>query len=43
VIRTGQLAGDPGMLNLTHHGEPENSLKRSADLTLRIPEIARYL
>jgi hypothetical protein len=43
VIRTGQLAGDPGMLNLTHYGEPTNSLTRSADLTLRIPAIAQHL
>jgi hypothetical protein len=43
VIRAGQLAGDAGMLNLARHGEPENSLKRSADLTRRIPSIAACL
>jgi hypothetical protein len=43
VIRAGQLAGDPGMLNLAKSGEPENSLRRSADLQRRIPEIAAHL
>ena len=43
VIRAGQLAGDPGMLNLAKVGEPENSLTRSAALERRIPEIATHL
>ncbi|WP_020386538.1 phosphotransferase [Kribbella catacumbae] len=40
VIKAGQDAGDPGMLNLLKVGEPQNSLTRSADLRRRIPEIA---
>ena len=43
VIKAGQDAGDPGMLNLLKSGEPQNSLTRSADLRRRIPEIASYL
>lgn len=43
VIKAGQDAGDPGMLNLVKIGEPRNSLTRSADLQRRIPEIAAYL
>jgi len=43
VIQAGQRTGDPGMLNLAHHGEPQNSLTRSADLTRRIPDITRHL
>jgi hypothetical protein len=43
VIRAGQLAGDPGMLNLARIGEPESTLGRSADLQRRIPSIAAYL
>jgi hypothetical protein len=31
------------MLNLAKSGEPENSLRRSADLQRRIPEIAAHL
>ena len=43
AIRAGQLAGDPGMLNLALHGEPANSFRRAADLTVRIPAIAKLL
>jgi hypothetical protein len=43
VIRAGQLAGDPGMLNLSTVGEPERTERRLIELTRRIPEIARYL
>jgi hypothetical protein len=43
VIRAGQEAGDPGMLNLAKVGEPERSERRSLELTERIPEIARHL
>jgi hypothetical protein len=43
VIRAGQEAGDPGMLNLAKVGEPQNSITRSADLQRRIPEIAAHL
>lgn len=43
VIRAGQEAGDPGMLNLAKVGEPQNSITRSADLQHRIPEIAAQL
>lgn len=43
VIREGQAAGDPGMLNLLQVGEPERSERRLADLRDRIPEIAAHL
>jgi hypothetical protein len=43
AIQAGQLAGDPGMLNLARHGEPANSFHRSTDLTLRLPTIANHL
>lgn len=43
VIKAGQDAGDPGMLNLLKIGEPGNSLTRSADLQRRVPEIAACL
>ena len=43
VIRAGQQAGDPGMLNLAKVGEPERSERRSLELIERIPDIARYL
>lgn len=43
VIRAGQQAGDPGMLNLAKVGEPERSELRSAALTQRIGEIAAEL
>lgn len=43
VIREGQVAGDPGMLNLLRVGEPERSERRLADLRDRIPEIAAHL
>ena len=43
VIHTGQLAGDPGMLNLAHHGEPTNSRTRATALTHRLPTIAQHL
>jgi hypothetical protein len=43
VIRAGQDAGDPGMLNLAKVGEPERSERRSRELTERIPDIAGYL
>jgi hypothetical protein len=43
VIRAGQQAGDPGMLNLAKVGEPERSERRSLELIERIPDIAKYL
>jgi hypothetical protein len=43
VIRAGQEAGDPGMLNLAKVGEPELSERRSRELIERIPDIAGYL
>ncbi|MGC4939655.1 phosphotransferase [Kribbella sp. DT2] len=43
VIRAGQVAGEPGMLNLAAVGEPERTERRLADLRVRIPEIAKYL
>jgi hypothetical protein len=43
VIRAGQQAGDPGMLNLATVGEPGRTERRLTDLQRRIPEIAAYL
>ncbi|MFC0627253.1 phosphotransferase [Kribbella deserti] len=43
VIRAGQVAGDPGMLNLGKVGEPERTERQLADLDQRIPEIAAHL
>jgi hypothetical protein len=43
VMRAGQIAGDPGMLNLATVGEPERTERRLKDLSARIPEIARHL
>jgi Phosphotransferase enzyme family len=43
VIRAGQVAGDPGMLNLAKVGEPDRTERRLKDLQRRIPEIAAYL
>ncbi|WP_329002040.1 aminoglycoside phosphotransferase family protein [Kribbella sp. NBC_00709] len=43
VIRAGQDAGDPGMLNLATVGEPERTERRLTDLRARVPEIARHL
>jgi hypothetical protein len=43
VIRAGQQAGDPGMLNLATVGEPDRTERRLQDLRLRIPEIAAHL
>lgn len=43
VIRAGQRAGDPGMLNLLKVGEPERTDRRLADLRRRIPRIAAHL
>jgi hypothetical protein len=43
VIRAGQVAGDPGMLNLATVGEPERTERRLIDLNARIPAIARHL
>lgn len=43
VIRAGQDAGDPGMLNLATVGEPERTERRLEDLRARVPEIARHL
>jgi hypothetical protein len=43
VIRAGQDAGDPGMLNLAKVGEPERSERRSRELIERIPDIVGYL
>jgi hypothetical protein len=43
VIRAGQQAGDPGMLNLAKVGEPERTERRLVDLRRRVPEIAARL
>ena len=43
VIRAGQVAGDPGMLNLATVGEPERTERRLRDLERRIPVIAAHL
>jgi hypothetical protein len=43
VIRAGQQAGDPGMLNLAKVGEPERTERRLKVLEQRIPEIAAHL
>jgi hypothetical protein len=43
VIRAGQVAGDPGMLNLGTVGEPERTERRLRDLQRRVPEIAAHL
>jgi len=43
VIRAGQEAGDPGMLNLAKVGEPDRTEHRLKDLQRRIPEIAAQL
>jgi hypothetical protein len=43
VIRAGQLAGDPGMLNLATVGEPDRTERRLQDLRRRVPEIAAHL
>ena len=43
VIRAGQFAGDPGMLNLATVGEPDRTERRLKELQLRVPEIAAHL
>jgi hypothetical protein len=43
VIRAGQLAGDPGMLNLAKVGEPDRAQRSLTDLQTRLPAIASYL
>ncbi|HEY7043503.1 MAG TPA: phosphotransferase [Nocardioidaceae bacterium] len=43
VIRAGQMAGDPGMLNLRTVGEPERTTRSLANLAQRIPAIRREL
>jgi hypothetical protein len=43
VIRAGQVAGDPGMLNLATVGEPDRTEVRLKDLRRRVPEIASHL
>ncbi len=43
VIRDGQAAGDPGMLNLAAVGEPERTERTLATLATRLPEIAAEL
>lgn len=43
VIRAGQEAGDPGMLNLAKVGEPERTERQLADLERRVPQIAAFL
>lgn len=43
VIRAGQQAGDPGMVNLAKVGEPERTERRLTDLAERIPAIAAHL
>lgn len=43
VIRAGQLAGDPGMLNLGKVGEPERTERHVVRLRERVPAIAAEL
>ncbi|HEY3001587.1 MAG TPA: phosphotransferase [Kribbellaceae bacterium] len=43
VIRAGQQAGDPGMLNLAKAGEPARTERKVAALTERLPAIAALL
>jgi hypothetical protein len=43
VIRAGQQAGDPGMLNLATVGEPERTERTVLDVERRIPRIAALL
>jgi len=43
VIRAGQEAGDPGMLNLLEVGEPARTERKVVELNQRIPEIAALL
>ena len=43
VIRAGQQAGDPGMLNLGRVGEPERTERIIADIQHRTPAIAAHL
>jgi 8-oxo-dGTP diphosphatase len=43
VIREGQAAGDPGMLNLAAVGEPDRTERTLASLATRLPEIAAEL
>lgn len=43
VIRSGQQAGDPGMLNLGRIGEPERTERIIDDIARRTPEIATCL
>jgi mutator protein MutT len=43
VIRAGQEAGDPGMLNLASHGEPDRTAARLADLVRRAPAVRARL
>jgi 8-oxo-dGTP diphosphatase len=43
VIRAGQHAGDPGMLNLATKGEPDRTERSLASLATRLPEIAAAL
>lgn len=43
VIAAGQLAGDPGMLNLARVGEPENTVRALEGFAGRAPQIRRLL
>jgi hypothetical protein len=43
VIRAGQLAGDPGMLNLAKTGEPARTERNVLEMEERIPAIAALL
>jgi 8-oxo-dGTP diphosphatase len=43
VIRAGQDAGDPGMLQLATRGEPDRTERALATLATRLPEIAAAL
>lgn len=43
VIRAGQAAGDPGMLNLAKVGEPDRTERAAAALEARIPALAALL
>jgi hypothetical protein len=43
VIRAGQRAGDPGMLNLARIGEPDRTERAAAELEARIPALAELI
>lgn len=43
VIRAGQQAGDPGMLNLARVGEPDRTERAAAALEARLPALAELI